>query len=210
MFPSFFCPCAHVQHPRTTLVVFFWFLGAGDDARGDLARSRSRCASSRTSPTPWSRHAQPVRHEKRGRNTRMMSCDAQRQLTASSERFSRASPTIWSTGERGTYVWAARGARRAWTASRTRASWRGRRTRAPRASRARSRARSSRRRRWATSTRCDDARDGHLLRPVVHGRRRARGRPQWSTDGDAPEGVQGIVSGLHEKSDRDQRALLRK
>ena len=147
---------------------------------------------------------------KAGRNTRMMSCDAQRQLTASSERFSRASPTIWSTGERGTYVWAARGARRAWTASRTRASWRGRRTRAPRASRARSRARSSRRRRWATSTRCDDARDGHLLRPVVHGRRRARGRPQWSTDGDAPEGVQGIVSGLHEKSDRDQRALLRK
>ena len=147
---------------------------------------------------------------KAGRNTRMMSCDAQRQLTASSERFSRASPTIWSTGERGTYVWAARGARRAWTASITHASWRGRRTRAPRASRARSRARSSRRRRWATSTRCDDARDGHLLRPVVHGRRRARGRPQWSTDGGAPKGVQGIVSGLHEESDRDQRALLRK
>ena len=72
------------------------------------------------------------------------------------------------------------------------------------------RAQLARRRRWATSTRCDDARDGHLLRPVVHGRRRARGRPQWSTDGDAPEGVQGIVSGLHEKSDRDQRALLRK
>ena len=33
---------------------------------------------------------------------------------------------------------------------------------------------------------------------------------QWSTDGDAPKGVQGIVSGLHEESDRDQRALLRK
>ena len=54
----------------------------------------------RLSSALWSRHAQPVRHEKRGRNTRMMSCDAQRQLTASSERFSRASPTIWSTGER--------------------------------------------------------------------------------------------------------------
>ena len=39
------------------------------------------------------------------------------------------------------------------------------------------RAQLARRRRWATSTRCDDARDGHLLRPVVHGRRRARGRP---------------------------------
>ena len=37
---------------------------------------------------------------KAGHNTLMMSCDAPRQLTASSERFSRASPTIWSTGGR--------------------------------------------------------------------------------------------------------------
>ena len=51
-----------------------------------------------------SRAVEPTRaaraQPKAGRDTLMMSCDAPRQLTASSERFSRATPTIWSTGER--------------------------------------------------------------------------------------------------------------
>ena len=37
---------------------------------------------------------------KTGHNTLMTSCDVLRQLTASFEQFSRATPTIWSTGER--------------------------------------------------------------------------------------------------------------
>ena len=35
-------------------------------------------------------------------------------------------------------------------------------------------------------------------------------RAQWSTDGDTPKAVEGIVSGLHEELDRDQRAQCAK
>ena len=99
LFPSFFCPCVHVHHPRTTLVVFFWFLAPGDDARGDFARSIGdgllQDLSHAVEPACAARAPR-----KAGHNTLMMSCDAPRQPTASSERFSRASPTIWSTGGR--------------------------------------------------------------------------------------------------------------
>ena len=54
-------------------------------------------------PGPLSRRGAGIRSPcatKSDCDTLMMSCDAPRQLTASSERFSRATPTIWSTGER--------------------------------------------------------------------------------------------------------------
>ena len=74
---------------------FFGFVHSADFAPGLYEMASSKGALSVVEPA---RAARAPR--KAGRNTRMMSCDAQRQLTASSERFSRASPTIWSTGGR--------------------------------------------------------------------------------------------------------------
>ena len=187
---------------------------------------------------------------KAGRDTLMMSCDAPRQLTASSERFSRATPTIWSTGERAGVRLALkvhevrRDVHRAYARCRP----------TPGPARARPRRRDplvsrrvgsgKRRRSGGARAEAPEVRGGRgLLRePVPRVEAEAYGcglvpdagicsfssprsasfgeasttletgtccGVEWSTDGDAPKGVQGIVSGLHEESDRDQRALLR-
>ena len=56
---------ARTSNPRTTVVVIFLFFGQATTRVAILVSLGPRWASSRTSLAPWSRHTQPVRHEKR-------------------------------------------------------------------------------------------------------------------------------------------------